>query len=413
MHPNRGGVPLGEARGLLAMGKARRRFERSGLMGGLVITVCSVWLCGAAASLVLAQTPASPQSPGASGRLLTAKEGRAIVAAAREQEQPVRGAQDCSHLVHQVYALAGFDYPYASSFDLYAGSESFARVKAAQAGDLIVWPGHAGIVFNAGQHSFYSLVRSGFQTEDYEGAYWRSRGRPRFFRYVVGRRGSLEVAATRAASGVSQDARRRDAEPVVEERSDSGSSGSKRSAKETSEHTAAVYGPPAPEVAVKAVDIPASIVIAEGRKQPTSDEVVAGVSELSSGAGNVLRTDEPLTLGTPVVIYDQLAIERVEIKRDHGWAHLQIDSSLSIANAGTDLKKRSEKVRWELRRTKAGWEAVAPLDRTYVPRDVAVRILAAQLAQLTQSEGAAKHAEVVLREEAQLANLLSALLENK
>ena len=141
--------------------------------------------------------------------------------------------------------------------------------------------------------------------------------------------------------------------------------------------------------------------------------MLEGISELSSAAGNVLRTDEPLTLGTPVVIYDQLAMERVEIKRDHGWAHLQIESSLSIANAGTDVKKRSEKVRWELRRTKAGWEAVAPLDRTYVPRDVAVRMLAAQLAQLTQSDGAARHGEVVLREETQMVSLLSALLENK
>jgi hypothetical protein len=354
-----------------------------------------------------------PKSVSASGRLLTAKEGRAIVTAAREQEQPVRGAQDCSHLVHQVYALAGFDYPYASSFDLYAGSESFARVKAAQPGDLIVWPGHAGIVFDTGQHSFYSLVRSGLQTEDYEGAYWRSRGRPRFYRYVVGRRGSFEVAANRAATRGSQDVRLRDAQPAVEEHSDSASSTAKKSSTETSERTAAVYGPPAPDVAVKVGDVPASIVIAEGRKQPTSDEVLEGISELSSAAGNVLRTDEPLTLGTPVVIYDQLAMERVEIKRDHGWAHLQIDSSLSIANAGTDVKKRSEKVRWELRRTKAGWEAVAPLDRTYVPRDVAVRMLAAQLAQLTQSDGAARHGEVVLREETQMVSLLSALLENK
>jgi len=168
-----------------------------------------------------------------------------------------------------------------------------------------------------------------------------------------------------------------------------------------------VYGPP---VAAKPREIPASILIAEGRKPPTNDEVEAGISELSSAAGNVLRSNEPLMMGTPVVIYDQLTIERIEIKRDHGWAHLQVDSKALIADAGTDLQKRSEKVRWELRRTKTGWQAVAPLDRTYVPRDVAARILAAQLAQLTQSDGAAKHSETVLREEAELAKLLNALL---
>jgi len=70
-------------------------------------------------------------------------------------------------------------------------------------------------------------------------------------------------------------------------------------------------------------------------------------------------------------------------------------------------------VRWELRRTESGWEALLPSDRTYVPRDVAVRALAARLAQLTQTEGAASHEEQSVREEAQLASLLNALLQNK
>ena len=76
-------------------------------------------------------------------------------------------------------------------------------------------------------------------------------------------------------------------------------------------------------------------------------------------------------------------------------------------------KRRREKMKWELRRTESGWEAITPADRTYVPNDVAVRHLAAQLALLTEAEGAAVHQETVLREESQLANLLSALLENK
>jgi len=42
---------------------------------------------------------------------------------------------------------------------------------------------------------------------------------------------------------------------------------------------------------------------------------------------------------------------------------------------------------------------------------VAVRHLAAQLARLTGGDGDAAHQETVLRQESQLANLLSALLE--
>jgi hypothetical protein len=78
-----------------------------------------------------------------------------------------------------------------------------------------------------------------------------------------------------------------------------------------------------------------------------------------------------------------------------------------------DSKRRNEKVRWELRRTKSGWEAVLPTDRTYVAQDAAVRNLAAQLARLTESDGAATHQEAVLRQESQLANLLSGLLDKK
>ncbi|MDP9340176.1 MAG: hypothetical protein M3P45_15045, partial [Acidobacteriota bacterium] len=53
-----------------------------------------------------------------------------------------RGAKpDCSHLVNDVYNVAGFPYLYAKSSDLYRGHPSFVRVKSAQAGDLIVWRG--------------------------------------------------------------------------------------------------------------------------------------------------------------------------------------------------------------------------------------------------------------------------------
>jgi len=114
-----------------------------------------------------------------------------------------------------------------------------------------------------------------------------------------------------------------------------------------------------------------------------------------------------------VVIFERLRVERLEIKRDHGWARLQIDSHATIAGGETDYKQRHEKVRWELRRTESGWEAVAPTNRRYVPNDVAVRHLAAQLAHLTETDGAAAHQEALLQQESQLANLLSALLEKK
>jgi hypothetical protein len=126
-----------------------------------------------------------------------------------------------------------------------------------------------------------------------------------------------------------------------------------------------------------------------------------------------LRSEDPLKTQLPLVIVEQFKVERVDVKRDHGWARLEVESKVSIGSGSVHAKHQREKVRWELRRTDSGWEAVAPADRNYVPHDVAVKNLAAQLAQLTVSDGAAAHQETVLRQESSLANLLSLLLESK
>jgi uncharacterized membrane protein YccC len=89
---------------------------------------------------------------------------------------------------------------------------------------------------------------------------------------------------------------------------------------------------------------------------------------------------------------------------------VRIDSHVTIDGDAPDFKRRHETVRWELRRDASGWVAVAPAQRTYIARDAAVRVLAAQLAEMTQSEAAAQHDEIVIAQEARIANLLSALL---
>ncbi|MGB7847938.1 MAG: NlpC/P60 family protein [Candidatus Acidiferrum sp.] len=365
-----------------------------------------------------AQVAAPVRGPvsNSTSRLLNAKEGRSIAQAAWEQSELVSGAQDCSHFVHQIYLRAGFEYPYASSFDIYAGNENFRRVKTPRAGDLIVWPGHVGIVVDPMEHSFYSLVSTGSEVQDYEGPYWKSRGRPRFYRYRIGgAAGILSAARTPTTRQVSNTAKQ-PAATLVAERSLVESSTLNQLPKAVSERESMLYGPPAPPAPVNAVatfEVPSSVFIAAGSKSPTQNEVAEGISEWGKAAGNVLSSDDPLKTPLPLVIVEQFSVARVEIKRDHGWAYLQIDSKVSIADGQTHVKRQREKIRWELRRTDSGWEAVAPAARTYVPRDVAVKNLAAQLARLTSDDAPAKHQEAVLRQESQLANLLSALLESK
>jgi hypothetical protein len=383
---------------------------------GLSLGLCLIWLCFAEVQGANAQSTAAADQSGGNFRLMTAAEGRAIVATALEQGQMPGGAQDCSHLVHQIYLAAGYEYPYASSFDIYAGNEDFGRVKRPQFGDLITWPGHVGIIVDPVQHSFYSLVSTGLEAQDYEGPYWQSRGKPRFYRYKVQNPEIMTAAKAPAARRDTRASGQYSGASANDELSPSEGPSSNRPPKTVSERRAAVHGPPAPvaaSVPTTMAENPQSIIVASGKKQPTRDEVAEGISELSNAAGNILRTDDPMKLQLPMVIFDRLDVERMEIKRDHGWARLQIDSRAILAGGGTEYKRRRKKVRWELRRTESGWEAVQPTDRTYVPQDVAVRNLAAQLARLTESDGLSTHQEKVLRQESQLASLLSALLENK
>lgn len=374
------------------------------------VVLCTVVLCAI-------RVGASPQEPGSvPPRLLTSKQGLAIVNAAWDYEQQARGKPDCSHLVHQIYLLAGRDYPYASSFDLYAGSDSFRRVKAPQIGDLIIWPGHVGIVLDPAEHTFFSSVHSGLQAEFYDGPYWRARGRPRFYRYVIESSGSPTFGSALATSRSRETPAQHNnnnVEPIVKEGSDDLPSASKRQRKSDSDAAARVVGTTTAAARATAIETRPSILIATGQKQPTREEIAEGIAELSNTAGNVLRADDPLKLRLPVIITDHLEVERVEIRRDHGWAYVQVDYRMSIAGERAELQQRREKVRWELRRTESGWVVLTPVERAYVPCDVAVRILSAQLAQLTQGDGAPNREDRTVPQEAQLATLLNNLLNSR
>jgi NlpC/P60 family len=130
---------------------------------------------------------------------LTLDEGLAILGAALDSRHHAGSPSDCSHFVHALYQRAGFPYVYAPSQDLYAGLDHFRRVTNPQPGDLAVWRGHAGIVINPAQHSFFSLLRSGPGVDSYDSTYWNQRGRPRFFRYVRAVPGGVLSSSLRTA----------------------------------------------------------------------------------------------------------------------------------------------------------------------------------------------------------------------
>src|SRR5215472_14437711 len=137
-------------------------------------------------SSICFRVPAQSRPADVPPRFVSPAEGEAIVQAAWELRRGLNPKPDCSHFVQAVYARAGFFYDYASSREILAGVSGFRRVRKPQAGDLVVWPGHMGIVIDPREHSFYSSVLSGFAIENYQSNYWlRKNGNPRFYRFVV------------------------------------------------------------------------------------------------------------------------------------------------------------------------------------------------------------------------------------
>ena len=155
------------------------------LFCGLALCVCSAQQAPRQTGTPNAtQQKASGTRGRSTNRTLTPDDGLGVISAALDPKVRRYPGHDCSHLVHAIYERAGFPYAYASSHDLYAGTQGFQRVSRPQPGDLIVWSGHVGIVVRPSRHVFFSFMSAGPGIDHYDAPYWVNRGHARFYRYV-------------------------------------------------------------------------------------------------------------------------------------------------------------------------------------------------------------------------------------
>jgi NlpC/P60 family len=378
--------------------------------GGLRRAFLLMALCAGAASAQQGrpgykppQTPVRTPSAQntATAQLLTSEEGLAVLGAALESRHHKAASGDCSHLVNAIYAQAGFSYSYASSSELYAGVRQFQRVTSPQPGDVVVWPGHTGIMINPGQHSFFSALRTGHGVELYDAPYWKAKGRPRFFRYVKTMPPPVLSAATRTGNPKPATLRpaalRNEAGPA--------------------ERTAAIKSPPPapsserPELQLQAQlaspAIPRIQVVNAALPKP--EQVHAAMEQIFNSTEEALRGQDIFALRTSLVSFDQIAVTQVSVKGNQGWAEVKISGPSVLAAGKANLQKTAEQQRWPLtRRDSDQWELILPLDTVYLPRDRAARVLAHQLATLTDDSSPAAHSP---EKKAELARLLNALLK--
>jgi len=157
--------------------------------------------------------------------------------------------------------------------------------------------------------------------------------------------------------------------------------------------------------------LPSSIIVVAAANQPTDEEVGEAISEFNSASGNLLHAWPPADPKRSVLVYDQLKVKRVELKRDRGWVQAEVEGRLSIAGKRLEGKRHREKLRWELHRTPQGWQLQPPSNRAYVPRDVAARVLAGQLAFLTKNEAASVELDRSLHRQTMLVHALGFLFD--
>jgi hypothetical protein len=356
----------------------------------------ALYLAAAWAALGQNARPASAETPGP--RPIARTEGREILATIPTLDGDSASETDCSHLVHDVYEQAGFPYDYVSSRELYIGSTNFTRVRAPQAGDLVVWRGHVGIVIDPKEHSFFSAVRSGPDTQFYDSPYWRSRGIARFFRYVTEK--PLRAGQTLEA------ARHADQQPLQAANRSSENRPPFRLAKLAP--TPASNSAPATEFSSSAtVETPGEIVLQVARKNPSPDEVAAAFVEMNQDSGESLRTRSLNDLGKPMIVYREVRVSAVQIKGKRGTALVRIELLGAEQNTQTGSHFRWKEQSLEFEKTKIGWVMSPIQEAAYVKREVALQVLSARLAELAQNTDATPEQK---REQKQIIRFLSVLV---
>jgi NlpC/P60 family len=330
---------------------------------------------------VTRETPGLQPKPIGS-RALTRSEGLAILDVALDSRDHAEFAFDCSHFVHGIYERAGLPYEYASSSDLYAGIDEFRRVARPQPGDLAVWRGHAGIVVNPVQHSFFSVLSSGPGIASYDSPYWKRRGRPHFFRYIKSIPRDARSTSIRTASW-------------------------KPTAVGNTEPHETAADEPVPDVQ----ETPRVVVLNLVRHKP--DQVTAAFLQACNDSEEKLRGRDLFKPAQSLVVFGDFEVKKVHIAGNQGWIDVQIDELVSLVGSKVEVRKRSERQRWSLRRDdNKSWGLTPSRNAIYLPQHTAERILAHRLAELTEDTPDNTPGDTSgTQEKAELARLLDVLFE--
>jgi len=312
-------------------------------------------------------------------RLLTWSEGVQIINVAWKNLSKFDSAIDCSHLVNQIYEQAGLHYEYATSNELYRGVDGFERVPTPQPADLIVWPGHVGVVVNPREHSFYSSLNSGLKIDEYDSPTWRARGPARFFRFVVQNGERVRTPASEIVASARDDRQQINSSPNDNQATSTMSANRQPRGTSISAADAVFLSGERP----KKVDVQRALLRTWGN---ASDD-----------------RQEKWQEAPQKVIVEELKVERIHLTGDKGTLETKIKCAALFTSEEMQVHSSTTPVTFRLVRTQHGWKVDDPSGRMYLSGDAAVVAISEHLAGIAR-ENASR------AQQAETAALLHSLL---
>ena len=112
--------------------------------------------------------------------------------------------------------------------------------------------------------------------------------------------------------------------------------------------------------------------------------MLAAIARLTDVSGERLMRRSSLDSRPSVAVADQFKVTRLQVGDRSGWVELEVKQAASIQYGFADLRATTSTWRATLRREEQGWVLLAPQDRIYIRRDLAIRALSDHLAVLSR-----------------------------
>ena len=119
--------------------------------------------------------------------------------------------------------------------------------------------------------------------------------------------------------------------------------------------------------------------------RPKSYQVSAAFLQACNDSEEMLRGRDLFKSAQSLVVFDHFEVKKVHITGNQGWIEVQIDELVSLTGSKVEVHRESERQRWALRRDdNKSWKLIPSRNAIYLPRHTAERILAHELALLTE-----------------------------